>query len=462
MATVYDSVDCLVLGAGLASLTFIDRRVTATTDKIFVIEKLPHPGGIIRPITLNGVRFDVGPHILFQEDQDARAYWKSVLPGRVKSCVRSSSILYQGEIIDSPLRVIQAIRKIGMWTSLSAMASFARAAVGRRANGSAKDWVRSRYGKVLYEAFFASYNRKLWGVDMSEVSATWPDRRIKKSLLQMLWSALSRSQRTGVRTFDYADGGAASLVDAINQRIAQSPNVTVQCASVPTRIEVTGDYVTLVQTDDGSEFRNPKFVISSIPIDELMKCIAGAPSDAAQRLRWRSVITVNLVVPRDVDSWFNKQWVDIHDERLKCLRMTNFGLISETMASDLHTSICVEYCCQELDDLWNAPDQVLVDLAISDIRKAFRRSPEAVAAAFVCRIPKAYPVCLKSFDDDLYEIRQFTDTIRNLVPIGRSGTFQYNNMHEAINVGAYVADNLRLDIAPEVWSTFHFAMRHQE
>jgi protoporphyrinogen oxidase len=341
------------------------------------------------------------------------------------------------------------------------MLSFFVARLQTRSNENAKEWVRSRYGRVLYEEFFASYNRKLWGVDMSEISAMWPDRRIKASLLRMIVAAIRRDNRSSVKTYDYPDRGASAIIGALTERIRSRPNVTIQTSTVPVSIHIENERIACVRTDDGREYPNPSYVISSIPIDEFIACIDDdlAPKKVSQRLVWRSVVTVNLVVPKEVNDWFTRHWVDVHDDQLLCMRLTNFGVISESMATSSHTSICVEYCCSESDPVWRATDEELVQIAISDIRKTFNRAPASIVSSSTCRIPKAYPVCLKNFDRDLLEIREFTDRIENLVLIGRSGTFQYNNMHEAINMGAFVAEHLRTGLAPEVWMKFHFAMR---
>ena len=42
-----------------------------------------------------------------------------------------------------------------------------------------QDWVEARFGRRLYNAFFASYTEKVWGIPGSEIQAEWAAQRIK-------------------------------------------------------------------------------------------------------------------------------------------------------------------------------------------------------------------------------------------------------------------------------------------
>ena len=42
-----------------------------------------------------------------------------------------------------------------------------------------EQWVTNRFGRRLYETFFATYTQKVWGIPGSEIRADWAAQRIK-------------------------------------------------------------------------------------------------------------------------------------------------------------------------------------------------------------------------------------------------------------------------------------------
>src|SRR5262249_43463416 len=58
---------------------------------------------------------------------------------------------------------------------------------------------------------------------------------------------------------------------------------------------------------------------------------------------------------------------------------------------------------------------------------------------FVVRSAKAYPVIERGFREKIETIKSYLDQFENLLPIGRSGMFKYNNQDHAMATGLYAA-----------------------
>jgi protoporphyrinogen oxidase len=58
-------------------------------------------------------------------------------------------------------------------------------------------------------------------------------------------------------------------------------------------------------------------------------------------------------------------------------------------------------------------------------------------SAFVVRSEKAYPVIERGFREKIDTIKAYLDQFENLLPIGRSGMFKYNNQDHAMATGLY-------------------------
>ena len=101
--------------------------------------------------------------------------------------------------------------------------------------------------------------------------------------------------------------------------------------------------------------------------------------------------------------------------------------------------LTVEYFCFPDDDLWQMSEAELVDLAIDELERLGIAIRGRVVDGFVVRSEKAYPVIEKGYEQHIDCIRKWLATFTNLLPIGRSGMFKYNNQDHAIATGLLAA-----------------------
>ena len=66
-------------------------------------------------------------------------------------------------------------------------------------------------------------------------------------------------------------------------------------------------------------------------------------------------------------------------------------------------------------------------------------APSQILSGFVVRSEKAYPVIELGFQRHIDTIKSWLDRFQNLMPIGRSGMFKYNNQDHAIATGLLAA-----------------------
>ena len=101
--------------------------------------------------------------------------------------------------------------------------------------------------------------------------------------------------------------------------------------------------------------------------------------------------------------------------------------------------LTVEYFCFRDDDLWDAPDHTLIEGAKHELALMKILQPDQVISGFVVRSDKAYPVIEIGYEDHIATIKRWLDQFRNLLPIGRSGMFKYNNQDHAMATGLLAA-----------------------
>src|SRR4030088_1446284 len=172
--------DIFVIGAGPAGLTTA-YCLTKETPSVIVIEKDPvYVGGISRTVRHGNFLFDIGGHRFFSKAKEVVELWLEILPDDFITPPRLSRIYYGGKFYSYPLSAFQALRNLGIFTSVACMLSYAYAKAFPVASPrSFHDWIRNQFGERLFQIFFKTYTEKVWGMSCDEISADWAAQRIK-------------------------------------------------------------------------------------------------------------------------------------------------------------------------------------------------------------------------------------------------------------------------------------------
>ncbi|PPR66181.1 MAG: hypothetical protein CFH08_00102, partial [Alphaproteobacteria bacterium MarineAlpha3_Bin7] len=133
---------------------------------------------------------------------------------------------------------------------------------------------------------------------------------------------------------------------------------------------------------------------------------------------------------------FPDNWIYIHSPNIKMARLSNYLNFSKEMSEN--PEICpltAEYFTFAGDSVSSLSDSELIELAITELSDMNLALREQFIDGFVVRSQKAYPVIDKASIDQVNVIRNWLQQFENLLPIGRSGMFKYNNQDHAIATG---------------------------
>jgi protoporphyrinogen oxidase len=221
-------------------------------------------------------------------------------------------------------------------------------------------------------------------------------------------------------------------------------------------IENAGDGSTYLFTAD--QF------ISSMPITELVdNMVPAAPKyvrAAAAKLKYRDFLIVTLILKKK--DLFPDNWIYIHSPDVKVGRIQNFRSWSDEMLpDDEHSSIGMEYFCQENDDLWTMDNAELVKMAEKELRTLNLVGDAEVVDGTVIRQPKAYPVYDHEYQDALEVIRNWLDNFPNLQLVGRNGMHRYNNQDHSMLTAMLAVKNI-LGEKHDLWSVNVEQEYHEE
>ncbi|MCX5788409.1 MAG: FAD-dependent oxidoreductase [Elusimicrobia bacterium] len=288
----------IILGGGLAGLSlasFLEREC-------LVLEKEDRLGGLSRSFDLNGVAFDIGPHIMFSKNQRVLdLHTRLVETNRLR---RSNQIFHEGRLIKYPFE--NDLGSLPPGERDYCLKEFLdNPYAGYPANNMLQFFMKT-FGEGITRTYLQPYNEKIWKFDPAFMDTQMVERIPKPPREDVIKSA------NGVPTEGYLHqlyfhypkkGGYQSLVDAYAER-ARRPGPGARRGA---RIEVGTAVQRVEKAAGGWRVTTARGVfeaeelINCMPLHELFRCL-DAPAEIVEtvgRLRYNSIYIIVLQVKRD-------------------------------------------------------------------------------------------------------------------------------------------------------------------
>lgn len=426
---------------------------------VIVVEKAPFVGGLARtihkPTEYGEFNFDIGGHRWFTKNEELNDLFREVIAEELLWVNRISRIYFDGRYVDYPLKISNALKAIGPFTSAKAMADYARTRVEQKIRPrdvvSMEDAYIDQFGPSLYELFFKRYSEKVWGLPCDQMSGDWVTQRSKgMSIVTAVKDAVIPSKGKVVSLIDqfmYPRDGFGRFSERMADAVREMGN-EIRLSHGVERVHREGNRVTgvTVSTENGSQRIEAANFISSIPLTMLAKIVdPPAPADvlaAADQLTFRNIITVNIMLKKKQVT--HDTWLYVHDRNILFGRFHEPKNWSAAMVpGDDFTSLVVEYFCSFGDHIWNMTEEQLVEQTVKHLVEDLGFiSRDEVIGGFAIRAPRAYPSYVIGYEKPLQKIKDFVESLDNLQIIGRYGTFRYNNTDHSIETGLLAAKNL--------------------
>ncbi|MCI6283551.1 NAD(P)/FAD-dependent oxidoreductase [Selenomonas sp.] len=508
----------IIIGGGPAGLTAAYELAKGGAYHPVVLERDAVLGGLARTVDFGGNRMDIGGHRFFTKSAEVQALWDELLPtagapayddrvlGRPFHGTpggadperadrlfllrhRISRILYNHHFFDYPVSLnARTIRGLGLARMMAIGCSYLAACVHKREEITLEDFMVNRFGRALYETFFAGYTEKVWGKSPAELGADWGSQRIRGiSLAAVLKNVAQRALGIGKNTeaslieeFRYPKYGPGQLFDVLAEKVtamggeivrgadvlriepadgAQSDaaNETVNAAggaeAAPSAAGASGNGRrvgrVIYRTADGAEHAlAADVVLSSMPVKDLVAALPSAwfsdeVRDTAAALPYRDFMTAGLLVDRlllknetpykTLGGIVPDCWIYIQEPDVRLGRLQVFNNWSPYLVRDPEHTVWLglEYFCQEGDALWTMADDAFLRFATEELERIHVIAPGAVKEGHVVRMQKAYPAYYGSYEA-FPAVRAALDTIHGLWCIGRNGQHRYNNMDHSM------------------------------
>lgn len=444
-----------VIGAGPAGLTAA-LQLQKEGQAVTLFEASNEVGGMAKSFKLWNQIVDLGPHRFFSSDRRVNEFWLDALDNEFEMVNRLTRIYYKGRFFDYPIQATNALVNLGPIEAVRCVLSYLRYKIFPNKNESRFDyWVINRFGQRLFDIFFKSYTEKLWGIPCSRLDADFAAQRIKKlSLYEAIKGAMlgnrKNKHRTLVDEFAYPKLGAGHVYERIADKFINLGG-ELRFNSPVNEIKIVRDKVLVGSNDIGSEEYD--HVVSTMPLTLLIDKLGGPAEilDTAKKLKFRNTILVYLKVIGE--NPFPDQWIYVHAQELKTGRITNFSnWVSQTKSSKDEHVICLEYWCFDGDQIWTAESDRLIKLATDELYATTLVQDGSIIEGYVRRVPKCYPVYESGYRSNLNPVIEYLKTVDCITPIGRYGSFKYNNQDHSILMGLLAAKNIAQGDNFDLWT----------
>ena len=444
----------IIIGAGPAGLA-AGYELAKAGQPVLIIEAESEVGGLCRTIDHNGYKFDFGGHRFFTKNQEVQKFWQDLLQEDFLERPRLSRIYYCQKFFAYPIKLFDALLKLGLKESILVGLSLIKTRIKRKIKKmpeiTFEDSITNRFGERLFNHFFKSYTEKLWGISVKELGADWAAQRMKDlSLWQLLKTFIYKREgqiKSLIEKFNYPKFGPGMFYDRVAEEIKKIGNEIILETKLIKIIHNNNKVEKIIaQKKKGEilEITGENF-ISSVPLNEMLKSLDPVIPETllnmVNKMRFRSFFDVCLVVNQK--EVIPDNWIYVHEPEVTLLRVQNFKNWSPYMSADENkTPIGAEYTVWETDELWQMPDERKIDLAQEELNMIGLIKKDLNLDVLVIQNKYAYPVYHLDYKKDLEQIFSYLKQFKNFQTIGRSGLYRYNNMDHSILTGFYAARNI--------------------
>lgn len=283
-----------ILGGGLSGVVMAyllqDRP---DISEITILEKENTLGGLCRSFQLNGVTYDIGPHILFSRDEEILTYIRMMLGGNASQFIRNAQIYVAGGFVKYPFE--NWLLYLPPKEREYCFHTFINNRYNNQHPTNLLQFFLKTFGEGMTELYFRPYNEKIWKYDPAFID-TQMLGRIPQPLPGEVFKGTHGLCVEGNRhqlNFYHPNNGIIGLIQSFTMRFSEKVKIK------------TGTTVNQVYKEDKSWIVNgEKYdrLISTIPLEILTQAFDEVPMSvlsATAQLRYNSLEIWAITIKED-------------------------------------------------------------------------------------------------------------------------------------------------------------------
>jgi len=449
----------VILGGGIAGLA-AGWRLSKKNFEVYIIEISNRPGGLAGGVEWKGNVYEFGPHVFHTTDKEILEDIKRIMGKDLIRFNRTVKIKFLGEYFNFPLSILDILKKLPFKTVVHSLFSLIYNNIKSKfyvpKHQNSETILLANYGKVLYEIFFKSYIKKVWGFFPKEFSPEFAKQRIPKmnilEIVEKLFKNLKSKRIKTLKIKGYVEKvegeifttkyGFSLIAEKIGKEIKDSGG-NILLNHKAKEISYCNQKANFVKVISNNVERtlHCDHLISTIPLKYLIELSDPLPGqivvNAANRLKSRATLFIGIIVnkPRALPASF-MYFRDLTFNRIMDLSYFGFDINPPTA-----TILIAEVNCDISEVIWNDEEKA-IEKVLTDIKNEKIVTQNEIMDSHVFKAPNAYPIYLLDYEENLETIFNWIDGIKNMQSIGRQGAFSYVNSHIAMKMAYNAADNI--------------------
>jgi len=422
-----------ILGGGLSGIVLAYMlQESEKISGIDILEKEQVPGGLCRSYNLNGVPYDIGPHIIFSKNKEVLDLMVNLLGENINKLRRSNKIYFKGKFIKYPFE--NDLSSLPDEDKMYCLNAFLNNPYVDYEPNNMLQFFLTTFGEGITNSYLRPYNEKIWKYDPSLMDTQMVDRIPKPPAEDIIRSA------NGIQTEGYLHqlffyypkhGGIAALVkafaDGFSKKVTVTPGFTIA------GIKKNGTLWS-VKSSDGMEHAYD-FIISTIPLPVLCKAMTVAlPKDvknAVEGLKHNSIIITTLNLKKD--NLGDNFAVMVPDKEIIFHRLSKLNFLMPNSYPAKGTTLLVEITYRKGDLIDKKTDADILERIVNDLVKVgFVDSRDDLISSEIRRVEYAYVIYDLHHKKNMKIIKDFYEDELNVLLCGRFGEYEYLNMDAVI------------------------------
>lgn len=443
----------VVLGAGVTGLAAAYRLSKNKKIDVTVVEKEAITGGVCRSFQDGEFILDHGPHKFYTLIDGLTDELHQIMGPDLLERDKTQSLYMKGRYFDFPLKLSEMILKFPPLESLSILSSFGVQTIKNFfPHPTAKtyeDFIVERFGRGLYEQIFAPMARKIYGAPekldrkLAEVRISSP------GLISVVKQLLFRNKidkSISAPKFHYPKYGYGMIPQRLEEKCRENGVQFALGSKIKDiRMSPTGTKHIGIETNK-KELLDLKadYLIYTIPMSLLDDLMGDQLStDIRQASRFTSYRhTVIFYYLLRGEAVLPSMWVFFPESKFRFGRLSEMPKFSPFTTPKGHTSLMVDFTCDDSDPAWAMDDARLGQLLMEHLKPLRLFQPEQVIKSFSKRFKYFYPVYNVGFQEKLSALRKIESIYPHFYFIGRLGDFNYNNADQCLDMGFKCAEQI--------------------
>ena len=437
----------IILGAGPCGLGAGHRLKELGHSNFLILESHCNAGGLASTeIDENNFLWDMGGHVIFSHYQ----YFDDLMNDINKNwCYhkRDAFVWMKGTFIPYPLQNnIHHLPQKQMQQCLNGLIEVEKNVDSNLPVNNFDEWLEKSFGSGLCEVFLRPYNRKVWGVDPSEMNATWVGERVSTVTVSMLKKKEDDTDWGPNKYFQYPMyGGTGAIWSALANSISDEKfifNSTV--------VKIDSDSKTLI-LDNGTEMQYD-ILVSTIPLDHLCTIVRGTGMEGFKEksllFQHSSTHIVGLGFDGQMPSQLiGKCWMYFPEDNCVFYRATVFSKYSPYNVPLPGQQWSFMFEVVETNITAKHPNDIIDEVIEGAVRSGLISNGdcECIISRYHKRLEYGYPIPFLSRDELCEPIFTILES-KDIFSRGRFGAWKYevSNQDHSLMQGVEVIDRLLL------------------